>query len=411
MGTVRECFMSRIISALPAIVLAIGLASSPACAAGTPDIWYFDADGLLGFWEVPGAHSYTVLGAVSPSSPWSNRWPELTSLLSTRTVAAGVQVPVSQSPMFYRISAYRPTPPPNMALAPPGYFLMGNAPTNDGWEGDLYQGVGIELPRHRVFVDGFYIWKHEVTWDEWVDVGIWTIGRGYGFANTATNRGANYPAVQMPWYDAVKWCNAKSEKESLTPCYYSDTNFTVVYRTGESNLTAEHVNWQADGYRLPTEAEWEYAARGGPEGRRFAWGHTDHITQDLANYATTVPADQYTYDDADYIDESVGYHPEFYDGGGDYAGTAEYFPANGFGIHEMCGNVWEMCWDWYHPESYRVSPEYNPRGIASGEERIMRGGYAKSSAKDVRVAKRDAMPPRNTGNNVGFRVVRRAPVP
>ena len=82
------------------------------------------------------------------------------------------------------------------------------------------------------------------------------------------------------WYDCVKWCNARSQQEGLTPVYYTDAGLTQVYTNGET--TTVYANWTANGYRLPTEAEWEKAARGGLSGQRFPWGNT--ITESQANY-------------------------------------------------------------------------------------------------------------------------------
>ena len=86
----------------------------------------------------------------------------------------------------------------------------------------------------------------------------------------------------VDWYDVVKWCNARSQQAGLTPVYYTDTDLTQVYTNGER---IRYVNWTANGYRLPTEAEWEKAARGGLSGQRFPWGNT--ISESQANYYGT----------------------------------------------------------------------------------------------------------------------------
>jgi formylglycine-generating enzyme required for sulfatase activity len=165
---------------------------------------------------------------------------------------------------------------------------------------------------------------------------------------------------KVSWDNVVRWCNARSQKEGLTPCY------TVGGAVTKIGTTVPTVNWSANGYRLPTEAEWEKAARGGVSGKRFPWG-TDTISHSQANYLATP---SYSYDLSGSV---INPHPTYNDGTFPYTSPVGSFAANAFGLNDMAGNVSEWCWDRYNASTY-VNGATDPRGATSGDYRVSRGG-------------------------------------
>ncbi len=274
--------------------------------------------------------------------------------------------------------------PVNMSWVPPGSFIMGN----------IFSGEGLpeELPTRTVYINGFYMDKYEVTKVLWDEVKTWAVANGYSFDDPGVGKAANHPIQSVKWYDVVKWCNARSQKEGKTPAYYMDTGLTVVYKTGQ---VAPYVNWNS-GFRLPTEAEWEKAARGGTSSRRFPWSDTDTITHSRANYYST---SRDAYDTS----PTRGYHPTFNDTVYPYNSPVGYFATNGYGLYDMAGNVWEWCWDRY--DMYSSDSQTDPRGPVSGSERVFRGGAWDNGAFGCRVAVRAHYHPADRDFRLGFRSV------
>ena len=183
-----------------------------------------------------------------------------------------------------------------MVLIPAGSFDMGDT---------FNEGYASELPVHTVSVSAFYMETNLVSVDSWDQVYQWSIHHGYTYLSTYGGRGATYPVLFLSPSAVQKWCNARSEREGLTPCYYTDSAQTTLVRIGYQEATNNScVKWTANGYRMPTEAEWEKAARGGLSGKRFPWG--DLITQTNANYYSS---SAYAYD----VSSTRGYHPAYYD--------------------------------------------------------------------------------------------------
>ena len=158
-------------------------------------------------------------------------WMVLTNLLVAQSPYWFVDAtapPASQR--FYRVAA--PATPSGMALIPAGSFTMGNC--MDPSEGD----ASPELPLHTVYVSAFYMDTNLVTYSLWTNVYQWATSHGYSFDYAGSGKAANHPVQMVNWYDVVKWCNARSEMEGLTPCYYTNASLSrvTIYRSGQFDL-------------------------------------------------------------------------------------------------------------------------------------------------------------------------------
>jgi formylglycine-generating enzyme required for sulfatase activity len=247
-----------------------------------------------------------------------------------------------------------------------------------------------------VTVGGFYIAKTEVTKGEWDEVRAWGLTHGYGDLAVGAGKGDGYPVTNVNWWEVVKWCNARSEKEGLVAVYYTDLAQTMAYRSGNVNVTNGMVKWGVNGYRLATEGEWEKAGRGALVGKRFPNGDT--ISGSLANYYGYAAV--YSYDQGPSGYNAIG------SVGGTNPGTSPVgsFADNGYGLKDMAGNVWEWCWDWYG--TLGGAGATDPRGAVAGTNRVLRGGSWIGSAYDARVSNRNSRGPSVSYDSLGFRVVR-----
>jgi formylglycine-generating enzyme len=276
--------------------------------------------------------------------------------------------------------------PPGMALIPAGAFLMG----------DSLDGETDAIPVISVTVSAFYMDVNLVSLSQWQSVYYWATSAGYSFDDAGAGKAANNPVQTVNWYDTVKWSNARSQQAGLIPVYYTDTNLTQVYTNGD--VDAVYANWTANGYRLPTEAEWEKAARGGLSGLRFPWGNV--ITENLANYIGDTSA--YSYDLG-----PNGNSTASQTGGEPYTTPVGYFAPNDYGLYDMAGNVHEWCWDWYGTPYAGGSDPHGPASDdEAGDGRVLRGGRWQDDASICHCAARWSMIPSDSPSFYGFRCVR-----
>jgi sulfatase modifying factor 1 len=348
-------------------------------------------DQIILFWPASGGGANGVLQ--SATNLVSPNWLPATDAFP---VDFGPQIAVSVtndfSARFFRLLLVPPAAD-DMVFIPAGPFTMG----------DTLDGESDAAPTN-VYVSAFYMDVNLVSYSQWQAVYNYATSNGYSFVhpgNAQTNNQPAQPVETVDWYDALKWSNARSQQESLTPVYYTDADLTQVFTNGDDGTTI-YPNWETNGYRLPTEAEWEKAARGGLSGQRFPWGDT--ISESQADYiADPNPTNSggYTYDLGPY----TGFNTNFDTAHVPFTSPVGYFAPNGYGLNDMAGNLYELCWDW-RGTPYGQPTTINPTGPPSGINRVLRGGNWESLAIFVRCAYRGYYFPYGANNDFGFRCVR-----
>jgi len=274
-----------------------------------------------------------------------------------------------------------------MAGIPSGSFLRGDSIDGNS-DGDA--------PPKLVSVSSFRIDSNLITYRNWNTVYVWGILNGYSFDNTGSAFGTStkqdQPIHTIGWYDAVKWSNARSELEGSIPIYYTDAGFSQVYKSGSLSPFA---NWSNNGYRLPTEAEWEMAGRGTFVGQRFPRHNT--ISHIEATYRSPAILESYDLGPSSVFPNTTT-----------EVGSLKVQP-NNYVIYDMAGNLFEWCWDNYAIDFYNdISASADPTGPLTGLSKVTRGGCWNSLAGDCRVAKRTPLVPTMANNQIGFRCVRRS---
>ena len=258
-------------------------------------------------------------------------------------------------------------PDEGFVLIKGGSFQMGS-PESEAWRSD-------DETQHPVTVSDFYMASYEVTQAEYAEItGV----------NPSHFSGGNLPVENVSWLEAIAYCNAKSEREGLTPVY---------------TIEGQNVSWnrEADGYRLPTEADWEYACRAGTETPFYM---DPSPSAEDANYYGHYPYEiEGNYFAQDVLETKPGEYRET---------TVEVgsFAPNPYGLYDMHGNVGEWVWDYYG--SYPSEEQTDPTGPDSGALRVYRGGGWNDFAKNMRSAYRATLEQEHKSFNLGFRLVRNA---
>lgn len=248
------------------------------------------------------------------------------------------------------------------------------------------------IPSNFVFVEGgtfnngtsdvtlssFYIDKYELTQADYQAVMGTNPATAYGVGST-------YPVYYVSWFNAIEYCNRRSLQEGLTPCYSYGTygtnpdSWPTGWNTNYLNHTNVSCNWTANGYRLPTEMEWQFAARGGNQTHNYTYSGSNDLN-------------------------AVGW---YWDNSGSTTHAVGTKAANELGTFDMSGNVWEWVWDIYG--SYPGGAQTDPHGATSGSNRVLRGGGWHNDADYCTVSSRVNYNATGTGHDVGFRLVRVSP--
>ncbi len=261
--------------------------------------------------------------------------------------------------------------PPDFVALPGRTFQMGR--TTGSGDDD-------EVPVHYVSLSPFAICRHEVTQAEWQAVMGSNPAEDWGV-------GPNHPVYYVSWYAILKYCNLRSIAEGYTPVYTINGSVDPFYWGVVPAYDSPPWNgvicaWDADGYRLPTDAEWEFAARGGTNFPDYVFSGSNDINQVAWN-----------------------------DGNATIYGVKPVCTKapNALGIHDMSGNLWEYCWDWL--DDYTGEDEVDPTGPATGFLRIARGGYWLNLPQQCRVYERSGYYPFEGSYWMGFRVAKSLPDP
>ncbi len=245
---------------------------------------------------------------------------------------------------------------PEMVFIEGGSYYMGND----------YSVALDEKPEHKATLSNFYISKYEVTFEMFDN---FCNSTGFDYPDDGGyGRGKN-PAINVSWEGAIKYCNWLSSRFGYDKVYDLQVD--------SAGTSIKGVNWEANGYRLPTEAEWEYVAKGGSKSQGFAYSGSND-PKEVAWFSENSEAKPHEI------------------------GTLK---PNELGIYDIVGNAWEWCWDYYDEEYYAKADENDPQGPDKGENRVYRGGNFESKLEFIRITRRFSLSPTLRSGLVGIRLV------
>ncbi|QSH92275.1 hypothetical protein C5N99_07330 [Treponema medium] len=320
------------------------------------------------------------------------------------TVTKGIEVKVS-----FESNSVPPTPPSGdfIKISPPAAGITGMDPAPASLPGSESYWKGVFRAGRKVKLSPYKLGKTEVPYKLWKEVYDWAIGNGYTFANegqkgSSGSGSEEEPVTKVSWRDCIVWCNAYTQKMNSTDtdCVYrkgGDHNVVLKNATDATACDAAYADMSKKGFRLPTEAEWEYAAR---------WQGSDNTNADKYGEVWLTKLNSASGAKGKWDTAETGAVARYDGNSGGKTHPVGKKRANALGLHDMSGNVWEWCFDWYG--NIEAEDVMDPQGApaASGSGRVLRGGCWRNDAEGCVVGFRISFNPDISYDDLGFRVAR-----